>query len=410
MRGVRSCMALFEYQALDEDGRLTKGTLEAVSPADMKAQLNRVGVTTLTSTLKTAGGGRSWRERLTPEPPAQDITGFTLDLAMLLKGGVSLDEALGILARMETRRWLVKLIGAMHGELAGGKSFSAVLQAHPKVFPPLYTKMIEAAEISGRLVQALEGIAAERQRRERLRKRLTGAVAYPAFLAVAATGVLFFVLIYIIPQFEGAIAPYRDRIAPSTLFVFDLSAFVRARLDWIVAGAAAALLAFVGIGRMMKARSLWAVLLSALPFTRSIAGFSLTLTFCRTLSILIENGVDISTSLRLIRNIVAMPGAAEKIDRTIAEVRGGARLSAALAQQTLLPSHVVQMLRVGEGAGNLAESAARIGDFYEAKLDTALARLTAIAGPLLMMAVSVLVAWLILSVMSALLSINDLLV
>lgn len=403
-------MAVFEYQALDEKGHLTTGTLDARSAADLKAQLDRAGITPLTSKLKTVVDQRSWRERLTPEPPAQDVTGFTIDLAMLLKGGVSLDEALGILTRMETRRWLVKLIRTMHQELASGKSFSAVLKAHPKTFPPLYTKMIETAEISGRLLQALDGIAAERQRRERLRKRLTGAVAYPAFLAVAATGVLFFVLIYIIPQFEGAIAPYRNRIAPSTLFVFDLSAYVRTHLDWIGAGGGLVLLAFLGIVRMMKVRSLWTVLLSAFPLTRSAVGFNLTLTFCRTLSILIQNGVDISTSLRLIRNIVTVPGAAEKIDRVIADVRGGSRLSAALAQQTLLPSHVVQMLRVGEGAGDLAESAARIGDFYEAKLDTALARLTAIAGPLLMMAVSVLVAWLILSVMGALLSVNDLLV
>lgn len=402
-------MAVFDYQAIDEHGRLLAGTMEAASPAAIREQLSQAGITPVSARLRK-GDGRTWREKLTPEPPPVDITGFTLDLAMLLRGGVSLDEALGILTRMETRRWLVKLIGTMHGDLAGGRSFSTVLAGHPRLFPPLYVKMVEAAELSGRLTEALEGIAAERQRRERLRKRLVGAVAYPGFLAVAAVGVLFFVLLYIIPQFEGAIAPYRDRIAPSTLFVFNLSAWVRGHLDWIVGGAVLLLVGLVAAGRAMKSRSLWTALLSLLPFTRRIAQFNMTLTFCRTLSVLTENGVDISTALRLIRNIVTVPGAPEKIDAAVADVRGGMRLSAALARQTLLPRHVVQMLRVGEGAGDLAQSAARIGDFYEAKLDASLSRLTAVAGPVLMMAVSMLVAWLILSVMSALLSINDLLV
>lgn len=399
-------MAVFEYQAIDDHGRLLAGTMEGGSPDEVRDHLARAGITPVSTRLRK-GDGRSWRERLTPEPPAEDITGFTLDLAMLLRGGVSLEEALSILQRMETRRWLLRLIGALHADLASGKSFSAVLAAHPRNFPPLYVKMIEAAELSGRLTEALAGIAAERQRRDRLRKRLVGAVAYPAFLAVAAVGVLFFVLLYIIPQFEGVIAPYRDRIAPSTLFVFDLSAAVRGSIDWIVAGAALLLLGAVALGRLLKSGSLFARLLAAMPFTGRVVRLNMTLTFCRTLAVLTENGVDISTALRLIRNVVTLPGAPEKIDRAIAEMRGGARLSATLARQSLLPAHVVQMLRVGEGAGDLAGSAARIGDFYEMKLDASLARLTAVAGPVLMMAVSVLVAWLILSVMSALLSIND---
>jgi general secretion pathway protein F len=136
----------------------------------------------------------------------------------------------------------------------------------------------------------------------------------------------------------------------------------------------------------------------------------LTLTFCRTLSILLINGVDISTSLRLIRGISRVPKSAETIDLILSDVRQGKRLSQSLAQRPLLPAHVVQMLRVGEESGSLPESAARVSVFYEAKLDAALSRFTAVLGPILMMSVSVLIGWLIISIMSALMSINDLLV
>jgi general secretion pathway protein F len=406
---VEHSMTVFEYKALNASGKILEGTIEAATPADVLAQLDRAGITPL-SMRETNTGARSWRERLTPEPSPEDITGFTLDLAMLLKGGVTLNEALAILTQMETRRWLVKLIRQLHTGLAGGKSLSKVLIQHPKLFPPIYVKMVEVAEMSGRLEPALTSIAQERQRAERLRKRLISAMAYPGFLAVAAIGVLVFVLLYIIPQFEGAIAGFRDRISPSALFVFRLSETLRSNLDVAVGSILVLLVVFLLIKQFSKRTAVWLELLSRLPFARQAVTYHLTLTFCRTLEILLENGVDISTTLRLIRGISPLKKTAGKLDAVIAEVRGGKRLSQALAKETLLPGHVVQMLRVGEEAGDLGASAGRVAVFYEAKLDSQLTRLTAFLGPALMMGVSLLIGWLILSIMSALMSINDLLV
>jgi general secretion pathway protein F len=406
---VEHRMTVFEYKALNASGKILEGTIEAATPADVLAQLDRAGITPL-SMRETNTGARSWRERLTPEPSPEDVTGFTLDLAMLLKGGVTLNEALAILTQMETRRWLVKLIRQLHTGLAGGKSLSKVLIQHPKLFPPIYVKMVEVAEMSGRLEPALTSIAQERQRAERLRKRLISAMAYPGFLAVAAIGVLVFVLLYIIPQFEGAIAGFRDRISPSALFVFRLSETLRSNLDVAVGSILVLLVVFLLIKQFSKRTAVWLELLSRLPFARQAVTYHLTLTFCRTLEILLENGVDISTTLRLIRGISPLKKTAGKLDAVIAEVRGGKRLSQALAKETLLPGHVVQMLRVGEEAGDLGASAGRVAVFYEAKLDSQLTRLTAFLGPALMMGVSLLIGWLILSIMSALMSINDLLV
>ncbi len=403
-------MTIFEYKALNASGKVLEGTIEAATPTDVLSQLDNAGITPLSMREASTNAGRSWREWLTPEPGAEDITGFTVDLAMLLKGGVTLNEALVILTQMETRRWLVRLIRQLHSGLAGGNSLSKALLQHPKLFPPLYVKMVEVAEVSGRLEPALNSIAQERQRSERLRKRLISAMAYPGFLAVAAIGVLIFVLLYIIPQFEGAIAGFRDKISPSALFVFRLSEAFRANIDVIGGIVLCLLVALLIIKQFGKKSALWLRLLSRLPFTRQAVTYHMTLTFCRTLQILLENGVDISTSLRLIRGISPLPDTVRKIDTVIAEVRGGKRLSQALAQETLLPAHVVQMLRVGEEAGDLGASAGRIAGFYETKLDSQLGRLTAILGPALMMGVSLLIGWLILSIMSALMSINDLLV
>jgi general secretion pathway protein F len=402
-------MATYEYKAISAAGKMLVGTMEAQSRAEVVQQLERVGYTPVSTRESDAKPARSWRERLTPEPKSEDITGFTLDLAMLLKGGVTLNEALLILSQMESRRWLARLIRTLHVELSGGKSFSQVLAMHPTLFPPIYVKMIEVAETAGRLEEALTGIARERARNEALKRKFLSAITYPLFLMVAAIGVLCFVMLYIVPQFEGAIAGFRNRLDPSSLRVFELSRFFRDNIDLLGGGVIGLLVLVMVLGRLGRGRNLWVSLGARIPGVRTVLTYDLTLTFCRTLSILVSNGVDISTALRLIRGVVRLPAAAGEIDQVIADVRQGKRLSEALGKRSILPGHVVQMLRVGEESGTLADSADRVGGFYETKLEAALGRVTAIIGPAMMIGVSFLVAWLIISVMSALISINDLL-
>lgn len=403
-------MGVFEYRAVNPAGQMLVGTMEAGSQAEVIAQLDRAGCTPISARASDGVPRRTWRDRLTPEPRREEITAFTLDLAMLLKGGVVLDEALAILAKMETRRWLVALIKLLHVELSGGKSFSAVLATHPRVFPPVYVQTVAVAETAGRLEAALTDLAQERLRNERLRGKFLSAIAYPCFLIVAALGVLCFVLLYVIPQFEGALEGFRGKLAPSTLFVFDLSRGFRENLDLVIAGVAGLMVLALVASRLGRRGSAVVRLLGRLPLTRTIMRYELTVTFCRTLSILLANGVAITTALRLVRDVVRLPDAREAIDLVVADVRQGDRVSAALTRRAFLPAHVVQMLRVGEESGQIADSASRVAAFYEAKLETSLGRLTAVLGPALMIAVACLVAWLIISVMTALISINDLLV
>ena len=115
-------MTMFEYRALDASGKMLVGTMEASTADEVSAHLDRAGATPVSMREKRSGGERTWRDRLTIDPGSEEITGFTVDLAMLLKGGVTLGEALLILTQMETRRWLVRLIQQLHVDIAGGKS------------------------------------------------------------------------------------------------------------------------------------------------------------------------------------------------------------------------------------------------------------------------------------------------
>lgn len=191
--------------------------------------------------------------------------------------------------------------------------------------------------------------------------------------------------------------------------VFNMSSFLRTNLQAIGLSLGALVVGALIVGKLGAARGVWMSLLTRVPLLRTLFLYEATLKFCRTLSVLIGNGVDISTTLRLLRDVVRLPAFRAQIDAVVADVRKGRRLSEALETRDILPKHVVQMLRVGEESGRLPDSASRVAIFYEARLDTALSRVIAVLGPATMMLVSVLIAWLIISVMTALMSVNDLL-
>jgi general secretion pathway protein F len=150
-------------------------------------------------------------------------------------------------------------------------------------------------------------------------------------------------------------------------------------------------------------------LLTRLPGIRQVVRYEQTVAFCAALGTLTRSGVDISAALRLTRDVMRDQRSAETIDSVVSAVRQGQRLSDALGETNLLPLYAVHMLRVGEESGELGSAAVRIAGFYEIRLDRALARLTSILGPTIIVLVSSLIAWLIISVITALLSVNELL-
>ena len=341
-------MPSFRYEALDASGRRMSGLMDGGSVAEIIKELDRAGFLPIKAAEAREKAGRSLRDILTPEPKSEDITAMTLDIVMLLKGGVTLAESLVLLQQMGGSRWRTKVLRELHLAISVGKTFSSALAEHPRLFSPIYIKMVEVAEATGRLEEALSALADERQRMERMKKRLVGAISYPAFLIFAALSAMTFIFMYVIPQFETALEGFRDKIDPTALLVFNMSSFLRTNIQTIAIGIAAVVVGVLLAGKLGASRGIWIRLFSKMPLLKTLLVYEATLKFCRTLSVLIGNGVDISTSLRLLRDVVRLPAFRAQIDSVVADVRKGRRLSDALETRDILPKHVVQMLRVGE--------------------------------------------------------------
>jgi general secretion pathway protein F len=271
----------------------------------------------------------------------------------------------------------------------------------------MYVALVRVGEASGTLDHVLELLASERTRAETLRRKLLDALQYPAFVLVAASGVLIFFLLFVLPQFSAMLRDFNARLDPTVRVFLDLSDALHAYTTEIGAGSVSVL---IGLWLLLRRASVRAALvdqLSQLPVVRTIFNFYRSGLFCRNLGILLSSGVNLTATLRILVDIMSTTGGSSIWTATADRVRHGGKLSDALAAMSILPPMVVRMLRLGEETGQLATLAGRVADFYEAKLQRSLDRVVGIAGPVAIIVISVIVGGLIVSVMTALLSVSQ---
>ncbi|MBV9290116.1 MAG: type II secretion system F family protein, partial [Hyphomicrobiales bacterium] len=340
-------------------------------------------------------------------PRAEDVTIFTADLALLLRTGARINDALELLAADPDASRMRSTVAALATAILSGQSFGEAISQHPAIFPPIYVALARVGETSGALVTILEALASERQRAEVLSRRLGDALRYPAFLLVAAGGVLLFFLLVVLPQFANVLRDFDAKLDPILVTFFSLSDLLRANGQMIAAALLAVLLAgWLALRqRAVRARVMGAF--ASLPVVRPIMDYRRTSLFCRNLGLLLSSGVTLPSALRILAETMEATGTFVRWSNIVDKVRHGGKLSDALTSAEALPPMAVRTLRLGEDSGQLPMLAGRIADFYEAKLQRSLDHAIGVVGPLAIIVISLIVGGLIVSVVTALISVNQ---
>jgi general secretion pathway protein F len=268
--------------------------------------------------------------------------------------------------------------------------------------------MVRAGEASGNLDLIMHAIVEDRVRRHLLAERIGSAVRYPCFLIGSAAVILVFFLIYVVPQFEPVLKDLGASLNSGAAFVVAASAWLRGNADLVLGTCIALILTTWLTFKRPQTRRMMIAALSSMPGVAGLVGDRRTARLLGTLSLLVENGVALPTALRILRDIVTEPRYTAAAERVHEQVRNGRRFAEALADTDLLPSLAVRMLRVGDETGDLASIARHAAQFYEHKLGSGLDRLMGAIGPVVIILVSIVIGGLIVSIMSALLSITDL--
>ncbi len=300
------------------------------------------------------------------------------------------------------------VVGKLRAALLGGESFADAVADHPTLFPPMYSALVRVGEVSGTLDSVLEMLGAERARSEAMRRKLTDAMQYPAFVLAAAAAVMLFFILFVLPQFSAVLQDFGTKQDTALGAFIKLSDFLRANATAALLGTAAVIALVWWLLRRPGASAAIVNTLSRMPGISGIFQYYRTSLFCRNLGVLLGSGVNLTATLRILVDIMAVTGNEASWTAAADRVRHGGKLSDALSVASSLPPMAVRMLRLGEETGQLPALAGRVAEFYEAKLQRSLDRIVGIVGPLAIVTISTVVGGLIVSVMTALLSVTQL--
>jgi general secretion pathway protein F len=400
-------MPTYSYRALTQVGEIVSGSLHAPNAAEVAHRIEYLGLIPIDTIAEQSEARIKRRGRLSPlsRPRVEDVTIFTGDLALLLRTGARINDALELLAADRDLGRMRPTAAALAAALMSGESFGEAISRRPEVFPPVYVALARVGEASGTLVPILEALNAERQRAEALRRRLGDALRYPAFLLLAAGGVLLFFLAFVLPQFASVFRDFNAKLDPVLVAFLGASEFLRANAQALGVALACFLVAALLLSRRPGVRRATVGVATRLPLIRQAMSYYRTTLFCRNLSLLLSSGVALTASLRILADMMGTTGSAVAWTTIVDSVRHGGKLSDALAATHALPPMAIRTLRLGEESGQLAALAGRIAEFHEAKLQRSMNRMIGVVGPLAIIMISLIIGGLIVSVMTALLSV-----
>jgi general secretion pathway protein F len=350
------------------------------------------------------------------EPGNKDIILFTGELAVLLESGLPLDRSLVVLMDLtEDNEALGRLVTRVLEKVKSGASLTDAIekcqtenQGSSKVFSKFYLNMIRAGEAGGSLGEVLQRLAEYMERTQELKDTVSTALIYPAILLIMSLASLFVMLLFVVPQFTEMFESAGKALPLSTQIVVGLAGFLKSYW-WLIIGSVIAAISYM---RFQLAdpvsKKKWDGRFLQLPFLGNIILNKETANISRTLGTLLGNGVSILSSLAIVRETVENLVICEAISDAEEQLKQGKNMSAALFEKNLLPKMATQMIKMGEETGRLEEMLLRVATIYDKQLKTSIERMLALLEPALIITLGLMIAGIIVSILLAILSVNDL--
>jgi len=401
---------LFTYKAIDSAGREDAGTLSAQSRLAALEAVARKGLAPVSMEEQRAPakahGGLHFGGNRVPQAVAE---AFHRELANLLTAGVPMIRALSILCREASHPAAKKQWIAIHDDVAEGVSVANAMSKWPRTFPAVYVAMVRAGETGGFLDVVLTQVADFQSRQRNLKSKIRSALAYPAVLAVLATGVLAFLLTYFIPRFSAIFADFGGALPGLTRAIVAVS---KAVVDYGLLIVLAVAVIVVLLRRVLTSpsgrRTAERMILRVPALGRVAARFALV-RFCRMLGALLGAGVPLVASLRVAREAIGNETLADTVGRAIEHVQQGKSLARSLADsEKLFPPSVVEMIAVAEETARLDTELKRLALVYEEELDRQLHLLMALVEPVLLFVMAAIVGTIVVGMLLPIFTLQEL--
>jgi general secretion pathway protein F len=399
-------MASFYFKAVAADGKLRTGTLAGDTEKVVANELRRQGLTPVYVGLEKKTGFQLRLPSFT-RGRRRDVLFFTQELSTLLNAGVPLDRALSIASELTQGGPFRLVLSDVLRVLKGGKPLADSLATHPEYFSGLYVNMVRAGEASGALAPVFHRLAEFETSRNELRGYIISSMIYPALLSLVGLASILVLLNFVVPRFAAVFEESRMRIPLATQIMMDVSRWLKA-YGWMLALAVtAAIAALYSYIRTAPGRLWWDTLRLRIPVLGGALRQAETARFARAMSTLVANGVPLVQSIGISGAILSNRRIAGSLEGVAQGVKRGEGIAAPLARAGQFPPLAAHLLTVGEETGRLDQMFSRMAEIYEGETKVAIRRFTSLFEPVIILVMGVLVGTLILSMLLAITSINE---
>ena len=391
-------MGTFAYTGRNRQGVVKKGEVSARTRDEAMEQLRRQNIVVMNLDERAVKEGGGWTFELGGGVTDKDLVIFTRQFATMINAGLPLIQALEILASQSENKQLRKAVGEVRIQVEGGATFADALQKHPKVFDELYVNMVHAGEIGGLLDTILGRLAKHIEKAMKLKAQVKAAMVYPAAILGVAVIVISVLMIWVIPIFAKMFAEMsggKIGLPGPTQIVIDVSNFMQSYIVHLVIGA---VLAGWGIKKYYatpKGRLAMDRMFLKLPIVGELIRKTAVAKFTRTLGTLITSGVPILDGLSITAKTAGNKVIEEAIMAARMSISGGKTIAEPLSKGEIFPKMVTHMISVGETTGALDAMLGKIADFYEDEVDQAVASLTSLLEPMMMVFLGTLIGFIV---------------
>lgn len=401
-------MPIFAYRALTVTGERVAGELEAADARTAIARLQDSGLIPIDAAL--SGSGRADRRAapVVATRATRHVSQLTRELATLIGAGQTVESALALAREEIPDKGLAAALENVLLKVRSGTSLSDALAGEPRYFPPLYVSLVRAGEASGRLGGSLSELATMRERTEQLRSKLNSALIYPVVLLLTAMGSVIVLLTVVVPRMEPMFASAGAALPVSTQVVLAAADLLREQGFLLLALLAGFLVLGERLLRRPGPRRAFDRWVLRLPLLGLLLRDRMTAQLCRGLATCLGGGLDLPQALAVSRDILANLHARTVMEDVITRVRTGRTVADSLASAGILAPLAVKMLRVGEESGRLQPVAAHLAQTFEDRVATRLQRLVAVIEPVTVIVLGLVVGGIVMSILTAVLSVNEL--
>ncbi len=389
-------MATFNYKAIDQTGRHAQGQIDAQNEVDLELRLERMGLDLITFRSSTKSSNTFAKNRVSN----RDLVMFCFQLEQLTSAGVPILEGLNDLRESTQNLYFQKVLGAIAGEVEGGKMLSQALAEHPDVFDEVFVNLVGAGEQTGQLPAVFDNLSNTLKWQDELLSQTKKLLAYPLFVLVVVLAAVTFLMVYLVPEMVKFLNSLGQELPLNTrILIFISDAFVNYWWLIITVPLVLAAGAVAYVKQSAEARYRFDYLKLKLPLTGDILHKIIMARFARYFALMYQTGIPILQAIKTCEKIVGNRVIADALSRAHAQINAGDSMSESFHNAGLFPPLVVRMIKVGESTGALDKSLLNISYFYDRDVNELMQKMLKLLEPALTVILGLILAFIMVSVL-----------